>query len=179
MEEWKDVANSEFYQVSNMGRVRVKEGELKRKDGKPYPISPHLVTPFLSRSGYYIITLRYDIPGKMLVHRLVLKTFSPREDSDELLVNHIDGDKTNNRLENLEWCSRKENVQHAMALGVFRPQDRFGEKHPLCKLTQEQVKEIKGRLTGKRGEQRKLANEYGVSDATISEIKTGRTRKKG
>lgn len=179
MEEWKDVAGSDFYQVSDYGRVKVKGGIYMRKDGKPYTVKPHVVAPFKTKSGYYIVNLHFDIPGKKLVHRLVLETFCPNTDKERGLVNHIDGNKENNYLSNLEWCSRIENAQHAMRIGTFRPQDRCGEKHPKCKLTQAQVQEIKSRLTGKRGEQRKLATEYHVSEATISEIKTGRTRKNG
>ncbi|MCM1217913.1 MAG: HNH endonuclease [Lachnospiraceae bacterium] len=67
------------------------------------------------------------------VHRLVMNTFCPIENSEELQVNHINGHKDDNRLENLEWCTRSENLIHAFKTGLEeRPK---GEKNPRHKLT--------------------------------------------
>ena len=178
MEKWTPSRGSKFYEVSSCDRIRVKAGVMIRSDGKPYTVNEHYVRPFKTHNGYYVVTLNYDIKRKCLIHRLVMENFCPTDGSDLLFVNHIDGNKTNNNIENLEWCSREYNAQHAMRLGLFRPQDRVGEKHPMCKLTSEQVEEIRNQLKGRRGEQHSLALKYGVSDTTISEIKSGRTRKR-
>lgn len=70
--------------------------------------------------GYKMVSLRVDRKSKhMLVHRLVALTFLPNPD-DKPQVNHIDGDKTNNRLENLEWNTSSENIRHAFATGLSK-----------------------------------------------------------
>lgn len=180
MEQWKFIKNSSYYQVSNLGRIKCIGGTIIRKDGKPYTIKEKIMKPTKTRHGYLLIELKIDLHEKFLVHRLVLETFNPIENMKNLQVNHIDGDKSNNHIKNLEWVTRTENMQHAIKTGLFHPENRCGEKHPLCQLTEMQISEIKEKLKeNKRGLQHQLALEYGVSDTTISEIKTGRKRKLG
>lgn len=175
--EWRYIKNSKFYQVNNLGEIRTVGGTIIRKDGKPYRIRDKKLTPHRLKSGYLIFDFKTDINKKLLLHRVVLETFSPTEDMENLQVNHIDGNKANNNLNNLEWSTRKENMQHAMMLGLFNPQNRNNEKHPMCKLSNEQVKEIRELLKLKIYTQHQIAKDYNVSDCTISEIKTGRKRK--
>ena len=170
--------NSEYYEVSNFGRIRCVGGTILRKDNKPYTLKSLVLKPFVSRCNYEILTLRLDINKKVLIHRAVLETFKPVPNMEDLQVNHIDGNKRNNLLSNLEWVTREENMQHAIKQGLFNPQNRTGEKHPLCKLTTIQVQEIRNKINSGNFTQRQLAKEYGVSECTISEIKTKRTRKK-
>lgn len=182
MEEWKFINNSKIYQVSNLGNIRCVDSTIIRSDGKPYHIKSKILKPFIIKCGYAVFEFKGDINKHLLIHRAVLETFNPVVDMKNLQVNHIDGNKSNNLLTNLEWVTRSENMQHAMKNGLFNPQNRYGEKHPLCKLTEQQVNEIKEKLiagNGKRGLQRQLAYEYNVSEATICEIKTGRKRKLG
>lgn len=74
------------------------------------------------------------------VHRLVMMAFKPTENMDNLEVNHIDGDKKNNVLSNLEWCSSSENQKHAFQTGL--QQSRKGEKSNFSKLTQADIDKI-------------------------------------
>ena len=179
-EEWRFIENSEYYQVSNLGRVRRLGGVKIRGDGKPYTFHPMILKPNKLKNGYLVRDFKLDINKHILIHRAVLTAFKPIENMVDMQVNHIDGDKCNNNLSNLEWVDRRENMQHAMAAGLFNPQERYGEKHPMCKLSIEQVEEIRLALkNGKRGIQHQLAEKYGVSDTTICEIKIGRTRRKG
>lgn len=103
MEIWKDIEKYPGYQVSNQGRIKSfkvnKEGRILR--GK-------------NCKGY--IGIDFCVNGETtqdLVHRVVLATFAPVEGWETLTVNHKNGDKTDNRLENLEWCTLSENVSHA------------------------------------------------------------------
>ena len=176
---WKFIRNSRFYQVSTNGEIRCVGGYIMRKDNKPYTVKPCVMKQCKLKSGYLIVDLKCDLHVKESVHRLVLETFCPVENMQDLQVNHKDGNKSNNRLENLEWTTRKENMQHAMSLHLFNPSDRYGEKHPMCKLSKSDVNIIRQLLLQYIYTQHEIALIYNVSDTTISEIKTGRTRKKG
>lgn len=94
-EVWKDIPSLDNYQASSLGNIRYK-GHAKRKLQ-------------LNSSGYLYLGVRVN--GKFMnlrVHRIVAETFLPKIDGKEF-VNHIDGDKTNNCVDNLEWCTASEN----------------------------------------------------------------------
>lgn len=94
----------DIYEISNFGRVSNFRKMLKT---------------YLINSGYVAIKLRKDgKPTSFLVHRLVAEHFVPNPDGKPE-VNHIDGDKGNNRADNLEWVSRSENLSHARTSGLW------------------------------------------------------------
>lgn len=102
IEFWRDVRNYPGYEVSNLGHVRNKRTRRVLK------------TSLNRRDGY----CRVGIGGKhQYVHRLVADTFFDG-DHEGLDVNHIDGNKRNNALPNLEWCTRQENIRHAFDKGL-------------------------------------------------------------
>ena len=105
-EIWCDVKGYEgLYAVSNMGRVKSLGNDKSRRE--------KILSPCKSGNGYLQVNLWKEGKVKRYsIHRLVLSTFSPCENSHELQVNHIDEDKTNNMLENLEWVTCKENCNH-------------------------------------------------------------------
>lgn len=136
MEEvWKDIPDFEgLYQVSNYGKVksleRTKQGclEFYRPD--------KLLKPGLSHNGYQSIHLcNKDKKKSWRVNRLVATVFIPNPDNKPQ-VNHIDGNKLNNRADNLEWSSPKENTHHAIRTGLS---DVKGESNGCAKLTNEDV----------------------------------------
>jgi len=123
-EIWKDVIGYEgFYQVSNLGNVK----GLKRNKVK---------SQTLNSWGYKIISITKPNTKvkSVLVHRLVAKAFIDNPENKEQ-VNHIDGNKSNNCVHNLEWCNQSENMQHAFKLGLnINP---YGEKHNRSVITEE------------------------------------------
>lgn len=107
-------------------------------------------------------------------HRLVLMAFNPIENMENLQVNHKDGNKKNNKIDNLEWCSASENQIHAYKNGLNVA--RKGEKSNLSKLTEERVKQIF--LLRKQGlTQEEIGNIVGCSKSNISCILKGKTWK--
>ena len=173
-ENWKLVRNSTCYEVSDLGNVRSIASTMIRKDGKKYDLKSQIMKQFVSKNGYCIIAFKRDINAKKTVHRLVMEAFCPVENMENLDVNHIDGNKENNKLSNLEWCTKHENMSHARKIGLWKPENRKGEKHPMHTLTEKEVKEIKELLLSKKYKQYEIAKMYNVSGTTISEIKTGR-----
>lgn len=109
-------------------------------------------------------------PGKthtFSVHRLVLENFNPIEGMEELQVNHKDGNKANNSLDNLEWMTCFENIHHAMDNGLR------AVINGAAKLNPKQVEEIYRRSTdGERNVD--LSSEFGVHPDIIGKIKNGR-----
>jgi len=125
----------------------------------------------LSARGYPQCTLANHLGAKcFLIHRSVAEAFIPNSENKPC-VNHIDGIKTNNNVDNLEWCTHKENMKHAYDLKL---RNQKGSDCNFAILTDEQVLQIKDLLTQNR-KQRDIAKMYNVHESTISDIKTGRS----
>lgn len=109
-EVWKNIPNYEkLYQASNLGRIRNKKTKniLKGVDTK----------------GYLRITISYKNERKIISkHRLIAMTFIPNPNNYPE-VNHIDGNKHNNRVDNLEWCTRQQNAIHSIINGLQKTKD--------------------------------------------------------
>lgn len=161
MEEWKTVPDTNgLYAVSSHGRARrVDTGRILR-------------TSPAKRTGYPRITL--SVGGKIRVvrvHQLVAAAFlGPRPTDHD--VNHRDGDKTNNRADNLEYVTRKQHEAHTRNV-LNRPRGPQGETHPHARLTEEQVREIHRLYAAGEGTQKQIANRFGVSLLTVNSIVTG------
>ena len=111
----------------------------------------------------------------LLSHRLILSTFEPRDDMNELQVNHKNGIKSDNRIENLEWCTRSENLKHAYENGLERK--CFGEDHHAHKLTEDDVRYIKTNYIKRDKEYGAvpLSEKFNVDRTTILDIMRGKT----
>lgn len=119
VEIWKPVKDYEgLYEVSNLGRVRTLDKEVNDRWGTRI-LKGKILNYQPNPLGYISITLNKNKKGKLgLVHRLVAESFIPNPDNKEQ-VNHINGIKHDNRLVNLEWCTRIENMQHALKNGLL------------------------------------------------------------
>lgn len=168
MEVWKPIPAFEgHYEVSNFGRVRSVDRYIEYKDGrKPRFFKGEVRPSYEKKNGYLAITLYKNRRGNnRYIHRLVLMTFNPVEDMDKLEVNHKDGNKKNNHIDNLEWADSSDNKLHAYEKGL---------RQPTRKLTDDDVAYIKENPD--KLLQRELGAMFGVSGGYISIIQTGRKR---
>lgn len=135
----------------------------------PYRGGKYL-TPCPTQKGYYRIVLQTNQGRKTFqLHRLVLETFNPVDNCENLEVNHIDGDKSNNNLSNLEWCSGSFNVRHSLESGLKIP--ARGESIGSNKLTEKQVLEICELLKTTKLSLQEIGNIYDVSKYCVHDIK--------
>lgn len=123
----------------------------------------------LSTTGYWIVDLRPVIGKPRGIHRLLAEAFIPNP-LNLPQINHIDGNKINNALSNLEWVTAKQNMQHGFKIGIYKR----GEARHTSKLTEEQVKTIRSRIE-KGDMQKKIAEDFGVGQSAITAIKQKKT----
>lgn len=158
-EVWKTASRNADYEVSNLGRIRnkitLREMKLSR-DGSGYP---QLTLP--NGDG----TRRTH-----KLHRLVLETFRPIDDCHLFLVNHLNGDKTDASLDNLDWVTPQENNDHAVENGLRV--NRSGENHQNAKFTNDQIRQVCELLQNGKGE-REIARAVGfaINTLTIRQIR--------
>ena len=116
MQTWKDIKGYEgLYQVSNDGKVKSLTRVVKSRWGTDKPLKEKMVKEIVDSLGYSRLSLSKD--GKVRthkIHRLVAEAFLIGEGH----INHIDGNKQNNSVENLEFCTSKENNNHALETGL-------------------------------------------------------------
>lgn len=121
--------------------------------------------------GYMKVT--FHINGKtkgFFVHRLVLSHFNPCDGMDKLQVNHIDGNKKNNGLSNLEWCTQSENQIHAFKHGLIT---RKGTHNSQARLTEEQVIDIANMIMN-NVTYKEIMEKYDISKSLLSAIRNKR-----
>jgi len=166
----KDVKGFEgTHTISHLGVITVKPCEVSRAriySGRvithTYTRSEKVLTPTYSKDGYLQISF-----GKTThkVHRWVANTFIPNPENKPQ-VNHKDGDKSNNSVYNLEWCTAKENVIHSYQLGLACNK---GERHPRSILKECHIPLIRNMgLEGKKC--REIAPLFGVCISTVRKV---------
>lgn len=180
-ERWLPVPEWEkYYEVSNTGKVRSIDRMICRKDGSKYFKKGRILIhhPCGSRAkfgdGYLFVGLMANgIKSQPYVHRLVAMTFIPPFTGEQ--VNHIDLNKRNNNVENLEWVSRRQNVAHAIKHGRYVCQHIDGQTlaainpNRARKLTPTDVAEIR-RLCASGVRQADVGEMFGICQATVSQI---------
>lgn len=154
VEAWKTYPKNNRHEVSNMGNVR----QANKKSAALSQIDN-------GRGYLYISTSNKGIRKKLYIHRMVLETFIG-DSSVGMECNHINGIKGDNRLKNLEWITRKQNIRHAIKTGLM---NNNGERNPYSKLTNKDIKEIR-KLRDTGSTLREISNLYHISISTVSRI---------
>lgn len=173
-EVWKDIKDYEgYYQVSNLGNIKSLDRYVDhycRFNGKITPMlrkgRPRKIGS--SPNGYSVICLRKlgNHPSHRSVHRVVCEAFIPNP-SNLPQINHIDGNKKNNIVSNLEWCTPSENQFHAIRNGLTS--SKIGESAPRAKLKEIEVLQIKEMLkTNKAYTQ--ISSQFKVTPGNIYRI---------
>lgn len=162
-EVWKDIDGYEgLYQVSNLGRIR--SLYKRRKDVE--------FLKFTDCHGYKIVGLcKNKKQMSFRVHRIVASAFLPNPNNNPQ-VNHINGDKTDNRAVNLEWCTQSANMRHAYENGLEKANTVPAHEAKRV-LTEEQVRAVR-ELLNKGVSTRAIAKQIGVGKTLISSINQGK-----
>lgn len=176
MEEiWKDIDGYEgLYQVSNLGRFRSLPRRTRNRMG--YYLSKEKILKYDSLSAGYQRVNLVDANGKTKTfsraHRLIAKAFVPNPENKPE-VNHINGIKNDNRLENLEWVTRQENSQHAHDTGLCNP--ALGEANGKSKLKAREALQIRALLNRGKLSMTTIGRLYGMSNGCVNRIRRGET----
>lgn len=139
-EKWRDIPGYEgSYQASNLGRIRsldrvITRAASSRRGAYKAKLKGRFIKPVKNTQGYMVVPLgRSNSCAR--VHQLIAKTFIPNRDGKPM-INHKNGDKSDNRVTNLEWCTNQENQIHAVKV-LKRPQGAYQNKPIRCVETGE------------------------------------------
>ena len=163
MEEiWKYVDIDKTYKVSNKGSIYE----------EPRGI---IMEPYILNSGYAKVYLRKPISEDRLVHRLVAEAFIPNEENKEQ-VNHIDGNKLNNSVDNLEWTTASENVNHNKVLGILDTHTARAELNKVQTKAVNQLDIETGKVIATYNTIREASKETGSQDGKITMVCQGKRK---
>jgi hypothetical protein len=172
-EIWKEIPDlGGFYFVSNLGRIKSIERSfpINFKNTDKFRVKPEMILKSHDKRGYRFACITYNmVTNNFPIHRLVASLFIRKPNKNEQ-VNHIDGDKANNHVSNLEWVSPLENITHAWKNNLIP----HGEQRHDSKLSNNDVLQIRNSketsiVLGKR---------YSVSSSTIRNIKLNKSWKR-
>lgn len=167
-EIWKDIPNYEgIYQVSNLGNFKSYDRIVFF--GKIKTLRPGKKLKFRKNKHGYLYTVFSvnKVRKTIKVHRIVAQVFLENNDN-KLCVNHINGIKDDNRVENLEWVTHSENIIHAWKIGLKK--SIRGEKSHLSKLNNIQILEIKKIYNEQKISQKKIGELFNISASQIYRI---------
>lgn len=160
-EEWRKIDINPFYSISSLGRVRVDPHKVRSKNNSEKRVRGRILKTRIDRkNGYEYVNLGDRCRSK-LVHRLVAQAFIPNPEN-KIQVNHIDGDKSNNAVSNLEWATREENMRHS------------------CYVLGNMVKKVICTDTGDvYSSMRECARELGVTSGALWQVLSDKSYNKG
>lgn len=162
-EVWKDVVGYEgIYFVSNIGNVKRRRKRCALKST-------------INKYGYSLVVLSVNCKAKAITtHRLVAMAFIDNPENKKE-VNHINGIKTDNRVDNLEWATREENMSHAVNSGLINYDKLRGENNYNCKLSEAQARDIKFNCKKDMNTKKIFAAKHGVPIHIVNDILRGRS----
>jgi hypothetical protein len=166
MEEWKQIPNYSLYHCSNTGLIKTFnwKGSGQTRIMKPAIDGSGYLRTMLKRDDGHIHTIK--------VHRIVAQTWIENP-NDKPCVNHKNGIKDCNHVDNLEWCTVQENIDHSMATGL--QYILKGEEIGNSLLTDQKAIEIRNRYIPHKVTRKMLSEEYGVTVAAIKDVLSRRT----
>lgn len=171
--EFIDIPNVDGYQINKLGQVLSLPKERRGGQGV-YMSKSKLLNISVSRFGYKYVSLKTN--GKMKhisIHRLLAIIFIPNPQNYPI-INHKDGNKDNNSLDNLEWCTYKQNNDHAIQCGLARR--AVGVNAPKAKLKPEDIPKII-EMRSKGTSYAEIGRKYNVAAGSIKAICVGKTWK--
>jgi DNA-binding XRE family transcriptional regulator len=173
MEIWKQVPEYPDYEASSLGNIRSLDKIVPKWNAPFYrKRKGKILKKSIGTNGYYYISMYKDKKQKSFkVARVIAQTFlnNPRNLPE---VNHINSNRTDDRVQNLEWCNRSQNMKHAFDKG-FACQK--GEKNGYSKLSKKEVIEIKRLHSIGDYKQKELAKIFNISKTTIHNVIKGKT----
>ena len=176
-EEWKDIKNYEgLYKISNMGTIYKYPHSTVYISGEERSYEEKILRPSISDNGYKKVILNKDkIKRNFNLHRLIAEHFIPNPDNKPE-VNHIDGNKLNNNLSNLEWVTTSENALHAVDIGYreISGYTKYKVAQNVRKFNKEEIENIK-QLHTDGVSKAKIAKQFGCHYSTIDNIIKGVT----
>lgn len=155
-EHWKRISGFEDYEISTTGKVMSYKS-----------VTPRILKPRITHDGYVWYTLTKNGKGHTKrANRLVAEAFIPNPESKPT-VNHVDGNKLNNNVDNLEWATREEQMQHAYDNGLKKSVRGCLQGNHV--LSPDDVREIRRiyKAHNKEYGMKALAKKYGVSEPVI------------
>lgn len=168
-EIWKDIKGFEgYYQISNYGNVKGLTRKVKKWDGEKI-IKEKIKIADLTKGYYRIALYKKNKIKKEQIHRLVATHFILNPENKPQ-VNHIDGNKLNNHVSNLEWVTQSENQIHAYKIGLQKKPILYCENHNRTNLKNKDVINIRKKYKPYKYTMKMLAKEYNLSVYGIAQI---------
>lgn len=170
-EIWLPIKGYEgIYEVSNHGRVKSLERDILRSNGTTHRRKERILSSGLFKGHRYRFVI-LSINGeqtKEYVHRIVATHFIGEPSGDRNHVNHKDGNRVNNHVDNLEWVTHAENMRHAIEMGLKK--QPHGEDNPACKFSDKVVMEIRDLHDNNIYRQNEISEIYGISGTQVHRI---------
>lgn len=172
-EIWKPIAGFEGrYEVSSLGRFKALSRTIQYKDGRQGALKERMIKGSTINVGYIVVS--FDSKTRRLAHQVVAETFLGASEYKQT-VNHKNGIKTDNRVDNLEWATYKQNNDHARASGL---NNQHGERTNLSKHSDQFISAVRNVYAAYNPTYEELGGLFGLTGCHARQIVLNLTRKK-